>query len=485
MRGTRPNLREVRARIVFGAALVFTLLGLGGAASAAASGPAASAHSFAVRVVVPDGSGKTAGSISSPPQAAASLVGWSYGDGTVSTGAIQGGTRATTESDRATAVATSSVAAVSLFGGEITVGTVSLRASAKATGTRASGLLSDSALSGVTVLGRAVQPGVNARLPLEDWGYVVFLEEAVVGREGERLGHRGFVTGVHVHVTAPHGGLPAGSEVLVGYAEAAASAPKTAPPPPPTTQPVNPAPQSPKDPKPQPPGSPGSPPPAVQSPPPNVTPQLTAQGYVFPVYGPASFTDDFRAGRALTGWHHGNDIFATLGAPVLAVADGTLFLVGWNDIGGNRLWLRDAQGNEFYYAHLAAYSPQAVAGARVRAGDVVGFVGATGDALGTPPHLHFEIHPFWLLWMGYDGVVNPYAYLLAWQRLRDLSFDVRGWEPPAGKAPPPPAVLLQAEDISTASGLYHEGFEQVLAMPQLFAEGLPGPKIVRAEPGFG
>ena len=480
----RANLRRVRARVVFGVVVVFALLGLGGAAGAAVSGPAASARSFAVRVVVPDGSGRTAGAISSPPQAAASLVGWSYDDGTVSTGAIRGGTRATTEPDRATAGATSSVASVSLFDGEITVETVTLRASAKATGTRAGGLLSSSALSGVTVLGRAVQPGVNARLPLEDWGYVVFLEQAVVGRDGERLGHRGFVTGVHVHLTAPHSGLPAGAEVLVGYAEAAASAPKAAPPPA-TTEPVNPALQPPKDPKPPPPGAPGAPPPAVQDPPANVKPQLTAQRYVFPVYGPSSFTDDFRAGRALTGWHHGNDIFATLGAPVLAVADGTLFLVGWNDVGGNRLWLRDAQGNEFYYAHLAAYSPQAVEGATVRAGDVVGFVGATGDALGTPPHLHFEIHPFGLLWMGYDGVVNPYAYLLAWQRLRDLSFDIRGWEPPAGKAPPPAAVLLQAEDISTASGLYHEGLEQVLAMPQLFAEGLPGPTIVRAEPGFG
>jgi hypothetical protein len=474
-----------RARVVFGVIVVFALLGVGGAAGAAVSGPEASARSVAVRVVVPDDSGTTAGSISSPPQAAASLVGWSYRDGTVSTGAIRGGTRATTEPDRAVALATSSVSTVSLFGGEITVETVTLRASAKATGTRAGGLLSESALSGVTVLGRGVQPGVNAKLPLEDWGYVVFLEQAVVGREGERLGHRGFVTGVHVHLTAPHGGLPAGSEVLVGYAEAAASAPKTAAPPPSTTEPANPAPPPPKDPEPKPPGAPTTPPPAVQTPPANVTPQLTAQGYVFPVYGPASFTDDFRAGRALTGWHHGNDIFAVLGAPVLAVADGTLFLVGWNDVGGNRLWLRDAQGNEFYYAHLAAYSPQALEGATVRAGDVVGFVGATGDALGTPPHLHFEIHPFGLLWMGYDGVVNPYSYLLAWQRLRDLSFDLRGWEPPAGKAPPPPAVLLQAEDISTASGLYHEGLEQILAMPELFAEGLPGPTIVRAEPGFG
>ena len=68
----------------------------------------------------------------------------------------------------------------------------------------------------------------------------------------------------------------------------------------------------------------------MQNPPQGVEPKLTAGGYVFPVYGPASFCDDFGAARADTGWHHGNDIFAPLGAPVLAVTDGTLFLVGWN-----------------------------------------------------------------------------------------------------------------------------------------------------------
>ena len=179
----------------------------------------------------------------------------------------------------------------------------------------------------------------------------------------------------------------------------------------------------------------------MQAPPADVKPQLTAGGYVFPVYGRVSFGDDFAAARAFTGWHHGNDIFAPLGAPVLAVADGTLFLVGWNDVGGNRLWLRDRQGNEFYYAHLSAYSPLARNGAHVQAGDVIGFVGATGDAVGTPPHLHFEIHPRALLWMGYDGVVNPYAYLAAWRRLEDVGFGA--WQPASGSAPQAGAVLLQ------------------------------------------
>ena len=67
--------------------------------------------------------------------------------------------------------------------------------------------------------------------------------------------------------------------------------------------------------------------------------------------------------------------------------------VGWNRLGGWRLWVEDTAGNWFYYAHLSAYSPIAIDGARVSAGDVLGFVGNTGDAAGGPTHLHFEIHP--------------------------------------------------------------------------------------------
>ena len=107
-----------------------------------------------------------------------------------------------------------------------------------------------------------------------------------------------------------------------------------------------------------------------------------------------------------------------------------MFSVGWNRIGGWRLWLRDDKGNEFYYAHLSAYSPLAVNGAIVQAGDVLGFVGNTGDAQGTPFHLHFEVHPVGLLGLGYDGAVDPTSYLLGWEHLKDVRFDaVAGWTP--------------------------------------------------------
>jgi len=192
------------------------------------------------------------------------------------------------------------------------------------------------------------------------------------------------------------------------------------------------------------------------------------------MYGDASYSDTYGAARASTGWHHGTDIFAPLGAPVLAVADGTLFSVGWNDVGGFRLWLRDRYGNQFYYAHLAAYSAIAVNGAEVRAGQVVGFNGNTGDAQGTPYHLHFEIHPVSLLSMGYDGSINPTTWLHAVRRLEDVSLAAgRSWAPPVPartQAPRPGAFLLGASDISSASGLDPGSLQRALVAPAA-AEG--------------
>ena len=188
----------------------------------------------------------------------------------------------------------------------------------------------------------------------------------------------------------------------------------------------------------------------------NGTPTLSGGPYVFPVIGTVAFSDTWGAPRATVAWHHGVDIFAPAGTPVVAVADGTLFSVGWNRVGGRRLWLRDRQGNWFYYAHLSGFSPLAVEGARVWAGAVVGYVGTTGDAVGTPPHLHFEVHPVSLLSLGYDGAVNPFPYVSAWPRLQ------RGLEQPAAGAtgasgaagaPTPGAILLGFTDISTTSGL--------------------------------
>lgn len=141
--------------------------------------------------------------------------------------------------------------------------------------------------------------------------------------------------------------------------------------------------------------------------------------YVFPVDGGASYVDTYGAGRSdiYDGWHHGDDLFAPLGTPVVAVATGTLSLVGWNRLGGWRLWLTDKKGNSFYYAHLAGYARVILTHRHVQAGQVLGFLGRTGDAFTTTPHLHFEIHPHEpaFVKLGYDGAVDPTRYLHVWK----------------------------------------------------------------------
>jgi murein DD-endopeptidase MepM/ murein hydrolase activator NlpD len=132
--------------------------------------------------------------------------------------------------------------------------------------------------------------------------------------------------------------------------------------------------------------------------------------HVFPVAGPSHFTDDWLQSRAGGRVHEGIDLFAAMGTPVVAVADGTVFRVGWNGLGGWRLWLRDRAGTTFYYAHLSSYASAAREGASVAGGTVLGFVGMTGDAQGTSPHLHFEIHP------GGGGPTRPYPIVTSWPR---------------------------------------------------------------------
>ena len=93
-------------------------------------------------------------------------------------------------------------------------------------------------------------------------------------------------------------------------------------------------------------------------------------------------------------------------------------------------------------------------------------MGNTGDAEGTPYHLHFEVHPVSLLYLGYDGAVDPTPYLDAWSHQQDLPFPIAaGWAPvvPGGAAAPEPgAILLGMTDISTADGLDPASLERAL-----------------------
>jgi murein DD-endopeptidase MepM/ murein hydrolase activator NlpD len=455
------------------AGLLLLAAGSSGAGGARATA-GASARAYAIRVVVPGQAGASVGTVSAPSDHIASGSSFAYpADGSVVTTGSVTASASTDAGSSAVASASSEVQSLILFGGEIIASTVNgdARGSTKARSAR--GDFSGTGVAGLTVLGQAAAAGPNGRVALADWGYLITLEQGTDRSSGAggAQGFHGFVTALDIHLTAPHGGLPAGAEIQVGYAEASVQA-TVAPPP----KPVAPGPvtkrKAAKTPKAQEPTTRGRSRAPLLPVPPGLQPELTAGGYVFPVYGPlVSFGDSYGAfrGDVAGNWHHGDDIFAPLGAPLLACADGTVFSVGWNDVGGNRLWLRDSQGNEFYYAHLSAFSPLAKNGRQVKAGEVVGFVGNTGDAQGTPPHLHFEVHPTSLLFMGYDGAVDPTSYLRAWQHLQDVRFlpNVEGWVPTVvtDPAPRPAAILLQVSDISEASGLDPGSLQRAMAAP--------------------
>lgn len=102
--------------------------------------------------------------------------------------------------------------------------------------------------------------------------------------------------------------------------------------------------------------------------------------------------------------HRGIDIFASKGTPVVAVAAGIISYIGDQPKGGHCLWLTTESGTSFYYAHLDRWAPGLYEGLEVESGDLLGFVGNTGNALTTPPHLHFGISHN-------DEMVNPYPVL--------------------------------------------------------------------------
>jgi murein DD-endopeptidase MepM/ murein hydrolase activator NlpD len=470
--------------------LAAAVAGLSAAASGAPAPTQARATALLAQVTVPGQAGGSSSQVTAPPTASGGGPFAFPADGSVLR--VGASTAAATAQPGISSAAEGSIRAlaVTALGGEIVAESVAVRAGAAAGTAGATGNVGTSAVTGLVVLGQAVSPTGNVQIPLADWGTLDVLGSTSTTSDEPRTAESA-VTGLRIRLVSEHLGLPAGTEIVVGAVTAQAVAqpapatpapgridgpPRAAPSlptrPDGSTPRPRPAPNAPREPGRSIPGAP----PEVVRVAPEVTARLSREGYVFPVYGPAAFGNTFGAFRAdVAGkWHHGEDLVAPYGTPLLAVADGTLFSVGWNDIGGWRLWLRDSGGNEFYYAHLSAYSPLAIGGKRVRAGDVVGFVGDSGDAEGGPPHLHFEIHPVEYLSYGYDGAVAPYPFLVAWRRAEDASFSsgqtyLLGPDGLAGPAGAPVAaaqsgaVLLTANDISAASGLVPGALKRALA----------------------
>ncbi|HMK92113.1 MAG TPA: M23 family metallopeptidase [Thermoleophilia bacterium] len=191
-----------------------------------------------------------------------------------------------------------------------------------------------------------------------------------------------------------------------------------------------------------------SPMPAPATPLPDIL--LRFPGAVFPVVGTYTYTDTFGAYRAdMPSGHQGDDIFAAYGSPIVAVQDGTITGISTTTIGGNNIHLTTGRGDYFYYAHLSRFATGLQIGQVVVAGQTIGYVGNTGDAITTPSHLHFEIHP--------DGgaAVDPTPYLDAW---RSAGHEVTPTKTSAqatipGATPTPGAIATGPSSTSVDDGL--------------------------------
>jgi murein DD-endopeptidase MepM/ murein hydrolase activator NlpD len=136
----------------------------------------------------------------------------------------------------------------------------------------------------------------------------------------------------------------------------------------------------------------------------------------FIIGGPADWTNGWGALRhdpdGTTRRHLGQDVFCELGDPVLAAVKGTVEFSS-DRLGGTVARLNRPDGTYFYYAHLDAWNDREFSsGDAVRPGDVIGFCGATGNASGSAPHVHFGYYA--------GDAQDPMGFLLRWLRRAEL-----------------------------------------------------------------
>ncbi len=149
-------------------------------------------------------------------------------------------------------------------------------------------------------------------------------------------------------------------------------------------------------------GASAAPQPAAPAPaPPSPPPSNAGSGIVCPVAGPRAFGDTWGAARSGGRRHEGVDMMSPGGTPLVAVESGSVQFKTTR-LGGNSVWLNGSSGTRYFYAHLSAWEGSSRSVSR---GEVIGYVGATGNT--TANHLHFEVHP------GGGRAVNPYPYVRA------------------------------------------------------------------------
>ncbi|MDP9260360.1 MAG: M23 family metallopeptidase [Actinomycetota bacterium] len=157
------------------------------------------------------------------------------------------------------------------------------------------------------------------------------------------------------------------------------------------------------------------------------TPKGSVPTLIFPVAGATKYIDDFGQARP-GGLHQGNDLMATKKTPVVAVEPGKIKFWTTSANAGCMLYLYGDSGTTYFYIHLnndltmkndnrgkcvpgVAYARGLKDGAKVQAGQMIGYVGDSGDANGIASHLHFEVHP------GGGVAVSPFPYLQTAQHL--------------------------------------------------------------------
>jgi hypothetical protein len=312
---------------------------------------------------------------------------------------------AATRNDLGRAVAKASTKRVAMFGDLVTAKRVTVTARAGQGKTVTAGVA-----VGLVVAGQSIGTVSKPRtIPMGGYGRLLVLR-----------GRQGTIEGLRATLTKDYKGYPAGSTMIAAYAEATATDGVAPPPPKPKPPKTTPQPPPKTTPRPAPPKPHKATKPPRRKGPSRKEVLATDKHFVFPVYGKHDLADGFTgAGTGqlkpgCVGPHAGDDIFANIGTPILAVADGRLEQVGTLPCSGNRVWLRSTRGDRFFYAHLESFASITQDGARVKAGEVIGFVGNTGQAELRPSHLHFEIHP------GGGLAVDPYPFLRAWESHRDV-----------------------------------------------------------------
>ena len=412
--------------------------------------PTASARALAVRILVPGANGATTPVAAAADSAteSADRPSFSYPkDGSV---IITGPTRATATARTAQAAragSSASVKDVTIFDGEITADAVKAEAAAATGKHSATGSVGGTGVANLQALG---VKRVSGQVQLGNWGRLTIARTSIDRRAPHGTkGYDGSVTALDIRLIAPHGGLPAGSEIEVGSrgrcGDRAANL---------RTRRID-ARGGPRRP---PAASPAHDRPARSASRRSCTPALTAGPYVFPVFGRADLHAELRHARS------GRRPTST--ATTSSASSGSRSSPSPTERSSRSAGTArpatgsgsaTGQGNEFYYAHLSAFSTLAANGAHVQAGQVIGFMGNTGQhrqGADAPP---FRGAPGLAALPRLRRRRRPDPYLASWHRLASLAFPVAtGWAPNVPgtiKAPEPGAVLLGSTDISSADGL--------------------------------